>query len=500
MADVKQILSKIGVKDIKGELPKEVTGISQDSRLLQPGYVFAAKKGKNFDGLDYLQDAFKMGAILAITTEKLPKNSPLPLVRVSDFRRSLIELSHLIYNYPSRNIRLIGITGTDGKTSTVNIIKSILTTAGEKCGVITTNGYDTGKRWIDAPLTTPDIDRLCSLLDEMQSIGSRGCGWAVMEVSSHALALGRVVGLEYDAVGFTNLSSEHQDFHMDMEDYAIAKSILFSMIDPKSPAVVNRDDPWSSTMLQASRGKPITFGSSDSTGDLKLSTVTKSLAGGKYKIEMKGKKLVLETDLVGEYQGENIALAVGITSALGIEEEHIISGVKNLRMVPGRMEPISSGQPFYVFVDYSHTGHALENCLSTVKSLDHNRLISVFGCGGERDKSKRSEMGRIASEMADIVFVTDDNPRGEEPGLIIDDILNGIESKNKDKVTIEGNRRMAIYCAIRSAEKGDVIVISGKGSEDYQLIKGIKHPFDDRVVAREALAEMGFNSNIGTEA
>jgi len=494
VTDVSQLLRKIRVISVLGSLPEVVTGISQDSRLLQSGYVFAAKKGQNFDGLEYLQDAKSKGAAMAITTESLPETSPLPLVRIPDFRRSLIELSHLIYDNPSQNIRLIGITGTDGKTSTVNLIKSILNAAGEKCGVITTNGYDTGKRWIDAPLTTPDIDRICSLLDEMRGENSSGCGWAVMEVSSHALALGRVVGLEFAAVGFTNLSSEHQDFHPTMNDYAIAKSILFSMIDPKSPAVINGDDPFSSVMLKANRGKAITFGAPGSEVDIKVSTISNSLEGGIYQISMSGKEMDIKTSLIGEYQGENIALAVGITKALGIEESDIVHGVENLELVPGRMEPIKSGQPFFVFVDYSHTGHAIENCLKSVKSLAQGRLISVFGCGGERDISKRSEMGRIAAELADLVFITDDNPRGEDPVGIINDILKGIKPEYSHEVTVEGDRRAAIWGAVQAAEKGDVIVISGKGAEDYQLINGIKHPFDDRVIAREALAEIGFLS------
>ena len=495
--EVKELLSRISVLQIQGTLPEVVSGISQDSRLLQKGFVFAARNGKNYNGLDYLQHAHEMGACMAITSESLPKDSPLPLVQVSNFRRSLIELSHFIYDNPSKKIKLIGITGTDGKTSTVNIIKSILEAAGERCGVITTIGYDTGKRWIEASMTTPDIDRICGLLTEMiegdHKNHEQGCGWAVMEVSSHALALGRVVGLEFYAAGFTNLSSEHQDFHPTMEDYAIAKSILFSMIDTKSPAVINGDDPWSSVIIKANRGRLITFGARDSVVDISVTTLSNSLDGEKYQIAMQDRKIEVNTKLIGEYQGENIALAVGITRAFGIDESKIIEGVANLELVPGRMEPIKSGQPFFVFVDYSHTGHALENCLKSVRPLVQNRLISVFGCGGERDKKKRAEMGRIATEIADKVYITNDNPRGEDPKFIIEEILKGIDSKYMPKVTVEGDRRTAIGVALRAAEDGDTIVISGKGSEDYQLIKGIKYPFDDRVVAREVLAEMGFS-------
>ncbi len=491
---VKSLLDALDIVSIDGKLPKSVSGISQDSRRIKPGYIFAVRTGASVSGFRYAKSAEQAGAVIILTDEKIDSEINLPIITIKNFYKALCDASLLIYDNPSKRMKLIGITGTDGKTSTAHIIKSILNEANYECGMLGTIGYDTISNKYEARLTTPEIDEICELLDEIiTSAHESEVVWAVMEVSSHALELGRVEGLSFTAVGITNLNPEHMDFHQTFDDYALAKSKLFSMLDENAPGVINISARKGDTMISACTGKVVTYGHFDSGADYSFNTIEHSLAGGRYLISKDSEHFEIESELIGEYQGENITLAAAVLLELGLEWQDVVSGVKALRNVPGRMERIRCGQPFSVMVDYAHTPQALETSLKTIKPLCRAKLTSLFGCGGDRDNAKRPEMAKVVAANADRIIVANDNPRTEDPLQIIDDILTGIQPESLSKVMIEPDRKLAIELAIKLSEKDDVVVISGKGAESYQQISEAMHPFDDREVARKALNQAGWS-------
>jgi UDP-N-acetylmuramoyl-L-alanyl-D-glutamate--2,6-diaminopimelate ligase len=509
--NLKAALGSVDVLEIRSELPAQVSGITQDSRRVQAGYVFAARYGEKVNGLDFAGDARVRGAAVILTDSTLPGELPLPVVRVRNFRAALAQLSQAIYRDPSRRLKLIGITGTNGKTTTGHLVKSVVEVSGARCGLIGTVGYNTGARKMDAPLTTPDIDRLSELLAEM---ADAGCEYAVMEVSSHALAQERVAGLRFVGAGFTNLSRDHLDYHNTFEEYAAAKARLFEMMEPDGVAVVNARDPFGEYMASAARGEVVWF-SSVGAADLNLYMVQHDVNGGRYRLticrdcrlaermrrqnrqqiqQISGgwvNEFEVITPLVGIYHGENIALAAGLTLGLGFSIADVQRGVDALKCVPGRMEAVKRGQPFAVLVDYSHTPDALEQALKSLRLICQGRLLVVFGCGGDRDHVKRPQMGKIAAELADCVIVTSDNPRFEQPEEIMKEIMDGVPAGERGKVTAEVDRQAAIGKALETARDGDVVLIAGKGHETYQETAGVRRPFDDRVAAGEALAGMG---------
>lgn len=474
------MLNEIDILKTIGKLPTEVLGISQDSRLISSDYIFAARSGKKFDGMKFVPNAMKAGANMVLTDTVPTANPILPVIQVEDFRKALTKISHLVFENPSKRLKLIGITGTDGKTSTIHYLKSIFEPFG--CGMIGTIGYDTGLTSYEASLTTPDIDRICQLLFEMSKLN-----WVVMEVSSHALKLGRVEGIEFSAAGFTNLSSEHRDFHPTMQDYADSKAILFKMLNSNSPSVINISDSWSSEIIRASTGKIITFGKIGSDADLEIDIKAQSLDGGVFEITHLGEKHTIITSLIGSFQGENIALSAGIALGCGLSWDQIVTGIGKLYSIPGRMESVNMGQDFSVLIDFSHTDQALFNALNAIRPLCKGELTTVFGCGGDRDVSKRPRMGLVAAEYSDKVFITSDNPRSENPEEIINAIAGGINRNNTHKTKLIEDRREAIFKAISEANKNDVILIAGKGAETTQEINGIKHQFNDKQTAIEAL-------------
>ncbi|NQT33754.1 UDP-N-acetylmuramoyl-L-alanyl-D-glutamate--2,6-diaminopimelate ligase [bacterium] len=514
--DLEQLLDGIDVISVKGELPEKVYGITQDSRLVKAGFIFAARTGGNVNGLDFVTQAKANGAVLVLTTDKPPEKLPLPILQVKDFHRALVSLSRTLNGDPSSKLKLICVTGTNGKTTSVHLIRSILKATGEKCGMLSTVGYDTHKREIDAFLTTPDIDCINSLLAEMVDAG---CEWAVMEASSHALEQGRLDGLKIAAGAYTNLSQEHLDYHHNLEDYARAKAGLFRSVSPDGFSVINIGDAWGAYMMEATEARVITFSQTGMSApllpdaqaetpapllpdcDLSVTTLDHSLKGGSFRLGWAGDHFDIRTPLIGVYHGENIALAAGIALGFDIKVEYIKTGVENLSAVPGRMERLDMGQPFTVLVDYSHTPDALENALRSLRLLCERELIVVFGCGGDRDKTKRPEMGRVADEIADRVILTSDNPRTEDPNEIIEQIAQGIKG-NADipvrhkRATIISDRREAIRNALSTAAEGDVFLIAGKGHEQYQLIGEVRHPFDDRKVAAEELAKLGWTTSV----
>ncbi|MDP8239888.1 MAG: UDP-N-acetylmuramoyl-L-alanyl-D-glutamate--2,6-diaminopimelate ligase [Candidatus Hatepunaea meridiana] len=529
--DLKPLLDDLQIISISGRIPDEVVGITQDSRLVEPGFVFAARSGSNVKGIDFIHQASDKGAVLVISDDEIPDGVELPFIQVADFHQALVHLSKAIYRDPTSKLKLIAITGTNGKTSSVFLIKSILSYAGEKCGLLSTIGYDTHKRLMDAPLTTPDIDWLNALLNEMVEAG---CGWAVMEASSHALYQGRLDGLSIAAAGYTNLSVEHLDYHRTLEEYAQAKALLFEKLSIDAVAVINIGDSWSKVMIEASpcsvityyldesgrldtpvrldeRGRldiPVRQGIEESgksvrpihciesdksvrPTDLKVEALEHSLCGGRFLLKWLDQSIEVCTPLIGVYQGENIALAAGIMRSLGIDTDYIKAGIEGLIAIPGRMEAIIKGQPFSVFVDFSHTPDALKNALESIRSLCKGSLIVVFGAGGDRDRTKRPEMGKVVSMLADRIIITNDNPRTEDPNRIADDIMQGILSDKRAHTIIQLNRRAAIWKAFLMSSKGDAVIVAGKGAEATQDVNGMKTPFDDRKVALEELARLG---------
>ncbi len=486
----KPVLDKLEIKEIVGEIPELISGISQDSRRIERGYLFLARAGASNNALNFVDDAKQKGAVCVVTDLDAPKKCSLPLIRVVNIREALTVLSHYSFGDPSRRLKFIGVTGTDGKTSTVHIIQSILNATGEKCGMISTIGYDVGNKILPAPLTTPDIDYICYLLNRMED-----CQWAVSEVSSHALDQGRINGVQVVAAGFTQLSSEHRDYHPTMGHYANSKAKLFKMLEATGFGVINIADSWSKVMLDACNGKVVTYGYPDSGADLIVTSREQTLRGSVFQIEFHNERFFVETSLVGGYQGENIALASGILLSNGISTDDVIQGVWNMKLVPGRMETVDAGQPFEVFVDYSHTARSLWNAINTLKPLTKGRMIVVFGCGGDRDVTKRPQMGKIAAEHAGLIIITSDNPRFEHPESIIEQIYQGVYRSYRSKTMRIVDRAEAIYTAMRKAEPGDTVLISGKGAEAVQKIAGKISDFDDRIVARQALKMVGWDKD-----
>lgn len=490
---VRELLANATVIRSQGRLPDEIAGLTQDSRLVQPGFIFIARRGGNSTGWDFARDAVRRGAAMIVSDQPPPYELDIPVVLVADIRRALTVLAHGVYNNPSRHLKTLLVTGTDGKSSSTFILQSIINASGGKCGLIGTIHYDTIHRRTPAGLTTPDIDRICTLLNEMVGYGATHM---VMEASSHSLVLGRLEGIKTDIAGITHISPEHQDFHRNMEEYAAAKARLFAALESDGVGVINLSMPWADMMMDACRGRVITYGPAGIGAQIEYRTVAVSPDGGRFHLKGLGFDHIAESRLIGGFQGENIAMCAAMAAGIGLEPVIILEGISRLQRVPGRMEPVDAGQPFRILVDYSHTPDALKNALKWIRPLTQGRIICVFGCGGNRDRQKRPLMGAAAATYADRVFITSDNPRFEEPEDIIGEIINGVPSELKFKIATEPDRKAAIHMAVQEAMRGDIVIICGKGHEDYLEVKGVRTPFDDRQIAQEALNKLGWISKM----
>ncbi|MFN3870560.1 MAG: UDP-N-acetylmuramoyl-L-alanyl-D-glutamate--2,6-diaminopimelate ligase [Aquificaceae bacterium] len=457
------------------DLLKDIKGITSNSKQVEKDYIFIAIRGSQRDGHEFVQEALHRGAKWVIVEKDLPIKDPR-IVRVEDTRLALSELASLFYKEPSKELKIIGITGTNGKTTSTHIIESILNTAGIKTGLIGTIYYRLGDKIYEYEgRTTPDPVKWHSTLRSMKEEGAQA---VVCEVSSHALDQKRVWATQFHTLAFTNLSQDHLDYHKSMEDYFMAKARLFTEYSYQY-ALINGDDEWGKRLIKMARGVRV-YGKE---GDLRILDFSTDFDGSKLRVEYQGKDYTFYSNLRGSFQAYNLALGILFGFLWGLSPEVIQEGIKNL-YVPGRFEAYK-GKGFMVVVDYAHTPDALEKVLKTAKSLSKERLIALFGAGGNRDKSKRPLMGKVAESLADLVILTSDNPRFEEPMDIIEDILRGIE--NRSKVLVEPDRRKAIELAISIAKEGDLIVVAGKGHEDYQEIKGVKYPFKDSDVVKEVL-------------
>ncbi|SHK36934.1 UDP-N-acetylmuramoyl-L-alanyl-D-glutamate--2,6-diaminopimelate ligase [Thermocrinis minervae] len=453
-----------------------VKGITANSKEVQEGYVFVAIKGTSKDGHDFVQEALQRGAKWVFVERDLGLESNR-IIKVENTRKVLGELSDLFYGQPSKKLKVIGITGTNGKSTSTHLIEHILNAGGIKTGLIGTLYYRLGNKvYLEEGRTTPDPVLWHKTLSEMLLDGAKAVS---CEVSSHALDQYRVWGTTFEIVGFTNLSQDHLDYHGTMEEYFRAKLRLFTEY-PYRYAIVNADDPYGQRILKEGKGPFITYGKK---ADLRIVDFYTGLDGSRLVVEWEGRRYEFYSNLVGNFQAYNLSLGILVGFLVGLSYEDIKKGVNNV-YVPGRFETYK-GKGFLVVVDYAHTPDALRNVLLTARAIAKGRLMVLFGAGGNRDRSKRPLMGKVAEELADKIFLTSDNPRYEEPMDIIEDILSGIEDRTK--VVVEPDRRMAIELAIKECREGDVLVIAGKGHESYQEIKGVRYPFKDSQVVKEVL-------------
>lgn len=461
----------------------EVTGVTCDSRRVEAGMVFVAIPGNRLDGGSFVEEAIRRGCA-AVVGEHSPPGAPVPVIVVPRARRALGELASRFYDHPTARMNVVGVTGTNGKTTTTWLLRSIFEAAGGKTGLLGTIHHHLGARTLPSENTTPGADLLQRYFAEMVRAG---CTSAVMEVSSHALDQERVFGIRFAAGIFTNLTRDHLDYHPTAEAYREAKGRLFEMLPPHGIAVLNADDPASEVFASRTRARTVRYGLHRGAEVMGIVEEV-SLRGMRLRIRCGSEEAVVRTRLVGGHNAYNMLAAAACAWAMGYEFEPIQAGLEGLAAVPGRLEPVDAGQEFSVLVDYAHTEDALRNVLECLRPLLRGRLILVFGCGGDRDRGKRPRMGEVASRLADQVILTSDNPRSENPLDIIREIDAGIRLKTRR--LIEPDRRMALKMALSLARRGDVVLIAGKGHENCQIFRDQIRPFDDRKVAREILEEL----------
>jgi UDP-N-acetylmuramoyl-L-alanyl-D-glutamate--2,6-diaminopimelate ligase len=477
------------------------TGVAYDSRRVAPGAVFVALRGHQDDGARYAPQAVARGAAAVVAETAAPAGITVPWVTVPDARLALALLADRYFEHPSRALRVIGITGTNGKTTTAYLLRAILEAAGQRCGLMGTVVYSVGTDDREATRTTPEAPDVQQMLREMVD---NGCAAAVMEVSSHALALKRVDGLCFAAGVFSNLTRDHLDFHGDMEAYFAAKRRLFELLPPDAPGVLNLDDPRG-VSLQATARRAVTYAMRHAA-DVTPEPFSYSLSGLQFVVRTPRGPVHVRSSLVGQPNVYNLLAAIATADALGIPHPAIEAGIATLPGVPGRFQVVSgAGDDIAVVVDYAHTDDALKNLLETARALATGRLITVFGCGGDRDRTKRPLMGAVAGRLSDVVVVTSDNPRTEDPAAIIDEVLRGIPgpsarsarpSTGPEVLTIV-DRRDAIGRAVERARPGDLVIVAGKGHEKTQVIGTRQLPFDDVAVSREALARRRSRERVG---
>jgi UDP-N-acetylmuramoyl-L-alanyl-D-glutamate--2,6-diaminopimelate ligase len=470
----------------------EIGKVHYDSRKIQRSDCFVALKGSTSDGHVFIQNAINQGAKAIVLQDDsiLPDSLCMHLgvikVVVPDTRKALAAISSNYFLHPSKKLKFVGVTGTNGKTTTSHLVKAILEAAGEKVGLVGTIEYRIGDRVIPATHTTPESLELNELFAMMVD---NHCTSVSMEVSSHALDQSRVYGLDFDVAIFTNLTQDHLDYHKTMDNYFEAKKKLFADLKPGAFAIINKDDRWGAQILSSIKAKKISYGIS-SPADVQVRDMKFSLSGTSLLVSNGHGDFTCNIPLIGRFNVYNVLAAFSAGLALGIPREQILTGINNVKNVRGRFERITSPAGWTAIVDYAHTPDALENCLKTIHDImptkNRGRIITVFGAGGDRDKSKRPLMGQIAGDYSDIVIVTSDNPRTEEPEKIIDEIMRGII--RHASVLREVNRRTAIEHAISCAKQGDVILIAGKGHEDYQVIGREKIHFSDREVVEKMIS------------
>ena len=473
-----------------GDGATRVGSIVLDSREAQPGSLFVAVRGVHTDGHLYIEQAVRSGAsVVAAETE--PTVPTAAWIQAPNTRRALADLADAMYGYPARELTLAGVTGTNGKTSTTYFLKSVFEAAGMPCARIGTTGHEAGGRTIEARSTTPDPIEMNALLREAVDKGGKA---AAMEVSSHALDQGRLISTRFDAAIFTNLTQDHLDYHGTMEAYGESKRQLFRQLKPDGAAIANIDDPKAGLYLETADeiegARLVRFGFSEEA-DVRADNLESTASFTAFDLVIDGRNAgVVRLQLLGEYNALNALAAAAAGHGLGFSAKKLIDGMESVDAIPGRFQSIDEGQPFRVIVDYAHTPDALERLLLAARALKPTGVIVVFGCGGDRDPGKRPKMGEIAGRLADLSVVTSDNPRGEKPEAIIEQIEKGMpEGANR---VSETDRKAAIRIAVDAAKPGSVALIAGKGHETYQETNGVRASFDDREAARACLRAVGY--------
>jgi len=476
--------------DVTGPPDVQIEDIVFDSRRVKPGALFVALVGVHQDGHAHVSAAVKAGA-RAVLVMKEGIFPGVTVIKVKDTLKALAHVSLRFWDHPSQKLRMIGITGTNGKTTTSYLIESIFAAAGWSTGVMGTINYRFKNDNIPAPNTTPFASDLQRFLSQVAQKGGQAC---VMEVSSHALELGRVDGVDFDVAVFTNLTQDHLDFHRTMEAYAAAKAKLFEGVGRKSPkpfpkaVILNADDPWSS-VIGAKVQVPILRYRLSGPADLFVKNLVCDATGSRFDLHAGGGHQPVKLPLLGDYNVMNALAAAGAALSQGIALKTIAQGLEALSGVPGRMERLVSPKGFTVVVDYAHTEDALRQAMTALKRLKPRRLLTVFGCGGDRDRTKRPMMGEAAAQMSDEVIVTSDNPRSEDSGRIALDVEVGVRRVRSDHYQIILDREEAIASAFSMAQAGDIVLIAGKGHENYQIMADRTLPFDDREVSRRLIKE-----------
>jgi UDP-N-acetylmuramoyl-L-alanyl-D-glutamate--2,6-diaminopimelate ligase len=463
---------------------EEILGIAYNSKSVRSGFLFAALKGESRNGMDFVSEAETNGAAAVLSSWPKPPACRVAWVQVPDAREALALASANFFGHPSENLKVVGITGTKGKTTVTYLLEEILKTAGASPGVVGTIEYRGPGLSIQAGRTTPESSDLQAMLREMLDAGATHC---LMEVSSHALEQKRVWGVSFDVAVFTNMSGEHLDYHRSMENYYEAKRKLFTLNHKRSAAVVNMDDPWGQKLIAELPLKTVTFGL-EPAAIVRAVKFSLSDGGMDVQIAHPGNILNIHSNLVGRHNVYNMLAAAAAALALNVPPQAIARGIAGLKGVPGRFERVENPFGFQVVVDYAHTDNALEHLLATTRELKPRRVILVFGAGGNRDKEKRERMGRVAARLADWSILTSDNPRNEEPMAIIAAIEKGFAKEAARTYEVIPDRREAIARALAMAVKGDFVLVAGKGHEDYQIFRDRTIHFSDVEVIKEILA------------
>ncbi len=490
---LQELIQNLPVKETLGKMSTKICGITQDSRKVQKGFLFVAIQGYGQDGHRFIPEAIKNGAAALVVSENYEIGTTIPKVMVANSRKTLAQLAVRFYENPSEKMTMIGITGTNGKTTITYLLESILKEAGRNPAVLGTINYRYGGKVFSSENTTPESVDLQKLFSEMLKEGVTD---VVMEISSHSLLMERVRGIEFDVAAFTNLSQDHLDFHLDLKNYFEAKLKLFTDFLSESPkkersAVINMEDSYSGDVLKKNTVRSVRVGL---TGPYEVSAqfFNFSTEGIEARILIGSEVLTIRSPLLGLFNLENILVAVGIAYSLGIATETIRLGIEKVNCVPGRFEKIPNSRGLYVFVDYAHTPEALARVGECLRSFTkEGRVITVFGCGGDRDRSKRPMMGREASKFSDVIVVTSDNPRTEDPSRIIEEIVAGFQDTPfpEENIFQVIERKEALRQAIKMAKSGDLVLVAGKGHEDYQILGSKKIHFSDQEILRELLKE-----------
>jgi UDP-N-acetylmuramoyl-L-alanyl-D-glutamate--2,6-diaminopimelate ligase len=476
------LIRHLDSEEVHGFSDFEITGIANDSQEVRPGYLFVAIKGYKTNGHDFIEKSLKHGAVAVVSEKKLRLDPRIPQIIVRSSRKALSNLSCCFYNNPSKKIDVIGITGTNGKTTSTFLTKSIIESAGYETGLIGTIKYQIGKKVLPAKETTPESIELQRFIAEMVASNIK---FAVMEVSSHSTAQHRIDDISFKTAVFTNISAEHLDYHETIQNYTDAKVRLFECLERDSFAILNADDEFSKHFADKTRAQILWYGIK-SNADVKARICDESMSNTMIKLSYSGAEIDVNMPLMGRHNVYNTLASAAGTLSLGFELEAVKQGIETAPVIPGRLESIPCKHGFSVFLDYAHTPHALETVLHTLKNLAKRRIILVFGCGGDRDKEKRPKMGKIADENSDIFWITNDNPRSEDPMSIIEDIKAGISPGRPFHV--QTDRYKAIGEALAEAKNGDFVLIAGKGHEKKQIFKDTVIPFDDKDVVKKMLS------------